>query len=973
MIVPHTHSGARSTPTHIQAHLIAQELTLRRASDNPEKLTRALVEARVDLNPHQVDAALFAFKNPLSKGAILADEVGLGKTIEAGLLLTQYWAEGRRRLLVLCPASLRTQWRDELADKFYLDAVVLDARAARDYDGNPFDQASASKPRVVIASYHFASRMMERLMTVPWDLAVLDEAHRLRNVYKGTSIATNIKAALAGRRKVLLTATPLQNSLNELYGLVSLVDEEVFGDQKTFSRMYGRMGEDGDRFNELKQRLAPYCHRTLRRQVREYVSYTERQALTQEFTPSQDEQDLYDMVTEYLQRDVLWALPNAQRQLIELMLRKLLASSTYAIAGALGTMVARLERDLRDAEAIAAGASPASPPPSSLAGALNDEELDGEFSDDDIDLLTTCDADTAPEVLSRDELDALAAEIAELAQFRDLAQEITHNAKGEALLAALGVAFERAEDLGAARKAVVFTESRRTQDYLARLLEANGYEGKIVRFAGTNTDPSAKAIYDQWRRDNAGTDRVTGSRAVDMRAALVDAFRGDDVEILIATEAAAEGINLQFCSIVVNYDLPWNPQRVEQRIGRCHRYGQRNDVLVVNFLNKDNAADVRVFELLSEKFELFQGVFGASDEVLGAIESGVDIERRIADIYRSARTVDEINGQFEQLQLDFAETIDEQMQQTRTKLIEHFDAQVHDRLKVKLEESRVAVSRHQERILDLLEFAYGKADAGPNDEIMLAGVPSDLGGPTLRYDSTGERGRKLRLGDPAVEHALQLANKPVSAGLEIVFEYTDWPVKAVEIEPLVAVSGELRAVRLSLESREVEEYLIVAAVTDGGRVLSDEQVARLMKVPATQRDGEGAVLGAAADAIARHTAEKIEAFRERSAEWMDFEYDKLDKWANDERARLRSDIQELDTTIRDLDREVRKAGSAPEKLALRKRKLEHEKKRDEAQRAYDAAVDDVTRRRDAMLDEIEQTLQAKPTTTPILTARWSVR
>src|SRR5204863_2505033 len=112
--------------------------------------------------------------------------------------------------------------------------------------------------------------------------------------------------------------------------------------------------------------------------------------------------------------------------------------------------------------------------------------------------------------------------------------------------------------------------------------------------------------------------------------------------LLIATESGAEGVNLQFCSLVVNYDLPWNPMRVEQRIGRCHRYGQRHDVVVVNFLNKRNAADQRVFQLLSEKFQLFDGVFGASDEVLGAVESGVDIEKRIAQVYQNARTEREI-------------------------------------------------------------------------------------------------------------------------------------------------------------------------------------------------------------------------------------------------------------------------------------------------------------------------------------------
>ncbi len=120
----------------------------------------------------------------------------------------------------------------------------------------------------------------------------------------------------------------------------------------------------------------------------------------------------------------------------------------------------------------------------------------------------------------------------------------------------------------------------------------------------------------------------------------------DSADILIATEAAAEGVNLQFCSLVVNYDLPWNPQRIEQRIGRCHRYGQQHDVVVINFLNRGNAADELVFDLLSVKFKLFEGVFGSSDEILGALGSGVDFERRVAEIYQACRTSEEIDRAF---------------------------------------------------------------------------------------------------------------------------------------------------------------------------------------------------------------------------------------------------------------------------------------------------------------------------------------
>jgi len=264
--------------TDYHAKYFAYELTKRCASDSVEKLASVLADAQVDLNPHQVEAALFAFRSPFSKGAILADEVGLGKTIEAGLLLAQRWAERKRRLLVIVPANLRKQWGQELADKFFLPSKILEAKSFNDEirSGklNPFDQAE-----VVICSYQFARSKEPYLRQTPWDLVVIDEAHRLRNVYKTSSkIALAIKEAVALFPKVLLTATPLQNTLLELYGLVSIIDDHAFGDLASYRTRFARLGSDGD-FAELKERLKPICKRTLRRQVLEYVKYTNRHAL----------------------------------------------------------------------------------------------------------------------------------------------------------------------------------------------------------------------------------------------------------------------------------------------------------------------------------------------------------------------------------------------------------------------------------------------------------------------------------------------------------------------------------------------------------------------------------------------------------------------------------------------------------------------------------------------------------------------
>ncbi len=256
--------------TDYHAKYFAYELTKRCPADSVEKLAAALVDAQVDLNPHQVDAALFAFKSPLSKGALLADEVGLGKTIEAGLVLSQKWAERKRRILIITPSNLRKQWYQELTEKFFLPCRLLESKsynaAIKQGIFRPFEGEE-----IVICSYQFARNKAGDVHAIPWDLVVIDEAHRLRNVYKPSNVIANtLKVALAGKDKLLLTATPLQNSLLELFGLVSFIDEHTFGDLKSFREQFANLSQE-QVFNTLKARLRPVCHRTLRRQVLPYI------------------------------------------------------------------------------------------------------------------------------------------------------------------------------------------------------------------------------------------------------------------------------------------------------------------------------------------------------------------------------------------------------------------------------------------------------------------------------------------------------------------------------------------------------------------------------------------------------------------------------------------------------------------------------------------------------------------------------
>lgn len=687
----------KSPITDYHAKYFAYELTKRCPSNSLEKLSATLSNAQVDLNPHQIEAALFAFRSPLSKGAILADEVGLGKTIEAGLVLSQRWAERKRKALIV-PSSLRKQWNAELQEKFFLPSIILETKSVNQFikDGNlnPFNQEDA----IVICSYHFARAKAPYIKQTKWDIAVIDEAHRLRNVYKTSSkIALEIKNALLDIPKILLTATPLQNSLLELYGLVSIIDDHVFGDLKSFKANYARVSREQDlnenelglveprqeMFVDLRNRLKPVCIRTLRRQVLEYIKYTKRIPLTQDYTPTEDEVTLYNGMSEYLQRPKLYALPFSQRQLMTLILRKLLASSSFAIASTLDKLAYKLDLLIKEAKAkLPIQDNDTAGIEQNFEGfeELSDEWVDDEEGGDDED-------EKEKKIFTPEDIPKMKQEKADLEQFRDLAKKIFTNSKGEALLTALKKGFEMAQELGAKKKAIIFTESTVTQKYLTDNLLANkGYNDKIVLFNGSNNDEKSKEIYKQWIAKYKDTDKITGSKTADTRAALIEYFR-DEAEIMIATEAGAEGVNLQFCSLVINYDLPWNPQRIEQRIGRCHRYGQKHDVVVINFINRKNAADQRVYDLLDQKFNLFKGVFGASDEVLGSIESGIDFEKRIASIYQSCRTTEEINAAFDTLQNDMEGNIQEGLKEARQNLLENFDAEVHEKLKINLKES----------------------------------------------------------------------------------------------------------------------------------------------------------------------------------------------------------------------------------------------------------------------------------------------
>lgn len=961
--------------TFHQSQYYAWQLTRQTAGDSVESFAATLVDAQVDLNPHQVDAALFACQNPLSRGVILADEVGLGKTIEAGLVISQRWAERKRKILIITPANLRKQWHQELIDKFGLHATILEAKnynaIVKAGNKKPFEQDTP-----IICSYQFAKSKSKDLEEIDWDLVVMDEAHRLRNVYKNNNvIGKALKEALSHvHSKVLLTATPLQNSLLELYGLVSLIDDRVFGDIDSFRSQFS--GNSQNAFEGLRSRLRTVCQRTLRRQVQPYVAYTARRAIVQEFIPSQQEQQLSELVAEYLRRPNLKALPEGQRQLISLVLWKLLASSSRAIAGALGTMAERLQKLKNEQQA------------EDLSQTLDEDyesldEIAEEWDEDEVSPST------------QEEQAAITAEIAELKRFKELADTIQDDAKGQALIEALNIAFAELERLGAEKKAIIFTESKRTQEYLLMLLSKTEYAGEngsnIVLFNGTNSDPKAQKTYKAWLKRHEGSDKITGSKTADTRAALVEQFK-DYGTIMIATEAGSEGINLQFCSLVINYDLPWNPQRIEQRIGRCHRYGQKHDVVVVNFVDRSNEADRRVYELLEQKFQLFNGVFGASDEVLGAIGSGVDIERRIADIYRNCRLPEEIQQGFAELQKELSDEINEKMLKARQNLLENFDEEVQHKLNIRAKDSQDARSRYERLLMDITATElkdYAKFDS---KGFILESLPNNLNKDTLSYSITpstpvllgryeiprqSEHAHLYRISHPLAQWALNQAKNRDCSQAKLVFDYERYGSKISTLEPYLGNSGYLIAKLIRVIALgKTEEHLLLSAVTNDGQLLEDDDPEKLLKLSATTKPLSMVIptqsVAVLTDNIDARKNGLLKNINERNMGYFDQEVTKLEEWADDLKLGLEQQIKDIDQEIKDTRRSASISATLEEKLGWQKKQRELESKRTKMRKALFDRQDDIELQRNALIEQLEGQLEQQMEVRELFMIEWEM-
>jgi len=939
-----------------KAAFLAYDLSRRYAADDRRRLLAPLSQAKIDLNPHQIEAALFALESPFAKGVLLADEVGLGKTIEAGLLLAQRWSEGRRRLIVISPASLTRQWSDELREKFHLPTVVLTSdNAPATPDGQPADGAVWQRDAVVICSYHFAASRIEDVRLVPWDLAVFDEAHRLRNCFKpGNKIGQSLRDAFGNTQKALLTATPFQNTLLELYGLMSIVDPHLFGSLDSFKHQFARRRSEAG-LQPLADRIRPYCRRALRRDVN--IRWTRRLCRREEFSSAPQEQDLYNRLTDYLTKPKLFAVPRRNRHLIAMMLRKLQASSPIALAGTLRKLVAQLENDAAE---------------TSVRFRV-DRAMEDDWDNYPILLDEWDESDDEPSAAETDSpvVWSVEEELRVLRELIALAEAIDRPCKTQALLHALKSALRprhQAASSGALpNKAVIFTESRRTQEYLYERLQELLPAHALVIFNGTNEGPRTKEIVRAWQSSKAATDSVTGNYSVDARAAIVDHFR-NHATVMIATEAAAEGLNLQFCSLVINYDLPWNPQRIEQRIGRCHRYGQTQDVVVINFLDATNAADRRVYQLLTERIQLFTDVFGASDEILGAIGADFGFEKRVAAIYATCRTPEEINEAFDKLDAALAARIAEARASAVNMLLSSFNPSVVAQFDVALNDQSRDIRRH---LLQLASFVLGPhatidAASGACELLSLPpGAPPVRLGKYTTHDGS-EVSHELRWGHPLVEWIVNTGRALRPRTVEVR--------RSREVGAPITAGWTMCGVMTMGGASPIEEFIGVS-ISDSGTTLLWSACRKIL-----ESDGEVlAEVEPPQDVLARLRQlfdAEVERRRKdrlaRNLEWHRREREKFAAWAADQQVELSKRIDEVTREVEESGQRLSDpTASADDRVKLLRRE---KASRQELTDLHEQLVETqrrVNTEQARVLDEMLKACEVAPDAEVLFVYRWS--
>ncbi|MCQ2734619.1 MAG: hypothetical protein MJ212_01530 [Alphaproteobacteria bacterium] len=596
-----------------------------------------------------------------------------------------------------------------------------------------------------------------------------------------------------------------------------------------------------------------------------------------------------------------------------------MSSSTAAVEGTLKGLMNRLNYLEKSSGSV-----------DKLANFMFDEDLLGEYEDnlEDFELKQEL---NKPSFQKED----IKAEKKFLQGLIDKAAKIKVDGKTEKLIGALEQGFEKIQAKGGERKAIIFTESNRTLNYLYDYLSSHGFKGKIVTFNGQNNSPLTNQIYNDFIEVHSSD--LTGSRTNDMKKALVTKFK-EDAEIMIATEAAAEGLNLQFCSLLVNYDLPWNPQRVEQRIGRVHRYGQKCDVVIINFINKKNVADVRLYEILQQKFKLFDRVFGASDEILGTLSDGVDFERAVAAIFDLCRTTEEINRAFDELQESLGVQREEKLEEAKQLVLENLSPTTQEKLHIMKQRVEDYLERRKQIFWDLTVIMLKKnhPEMFINEHTKVFGqfkeqvfnLPSEINfAKSFNYClNFNKREINYDLLLPSERKALNRAattyNPDSNFGKRILNE-----AFALSAEPLhlhlkttdKLKSGQKGRLKLSLFKMTQPEnvhYLITTIMSDGGSLLNLRAEDIFDNAIATDEP----ILMGYQDLLRQIHEQNVAKYEKSEKKRIDnilrAEVDKLNRWLIDEKQAIHLKGDKLKNKITSLKRQLKQEKKFEAKLAI---------------------------------------------------------
>lgn len=711
-----------------------------------DRLLPAFASSSVEIYPYQVAAAMFALRSPYLKGMILCDEGSLGKTYEAMLIITQMWYEGTEKILLVVPTALLKQWQTIIEQYFSISFVTIDCSEVYDETkracSNPFSQDG-----IVLTTYEFAFQKVEEIAQINWQLSVFEEAHHIKNAYRDGGKGVALRKATEGAYRLLLTATPMQNSILDLFGLIWWIDDTIFPDESAFYQRYFRKPE---RYQELAEQVNPFCFRTTRSQVSAYVSIPKRIPVTVEYTYTEQEQTLLEQLNQYIEQKQKAAYPQMDSYDLALMLTRTFSSSSQAIAKTLRGAVKRLE-----------------------------------------DLCAEEPGNTS-----------LQQEWRQLLDMQKLADKITIGTKSQKLLAALKDGFARLKKLGAKQKALIFTENKTTLLALESFLNLHGYRGKVLTYSGDKT----------------------------RNYSIIERFE-TDAQILIATDVAAEGFNLEFCSFVIHYDLPYNIMTIEQRINRCHRQGQKFDVIVLNFLNKNNFADVRMLELINKRILQFDGIFGLSEQVIGNF--GVDFDKAC----RLARSKEEIDMEWNRVLAKHEQENMQLVKRTEQSLYTTFSDAVARKTVVSPQYIRSKIKQINDDLWQVTKYFFENRSGFTIDEntrtISCFGTPPKV--------FTGTRmGRN--------EYSMSEDYQPRSGRHTIAGSFAKnilreifWrgvPDKGQIIVATLVESCTIGYYRIRVHERDAlfgdKQYFVFAGRTGSGQILTDEECRERMELPVAQ-------------------------------------------------------------------------------------------------------------------------------------------